>query len=288
MSQEDEDVIKVTLIGVAKGRNGHLDVLANFAPEIDDPDEIDSVIIDYEPVSDDGEVTHEHEGWLTAMVQADSGELFTVSVDGELVRFKAGKFKVTKLGVDSALNDITLVPGAGYVAVGDKGVLLEAKGLDTKPQRLDVGPDLYGVRAVAPTAMVAVGDEGCVLYGDGASWRKVVVPTNACLFAVAMVDAQNFHVGGQGVLLHFTPKGIEEIDIPRETTIYALAWHEGKLYLAAGEEGLFSLAADGSLQAESDEHMYSLQVVGELLAAMGNHLMLLRQAGKWTRHAFEF
>lgn len=112
MSQEDEDVIKVTLIGVAKGRNGHLDVLANFAPEIDDPDEIDSVIIDYEPVSDDGEVTHEHEGWLTAMVQADSGELFTVSVDGELVRFKAGKFKVTKLGVDSALNDITLVPGA--------------------------------------------------------------------------------------------------------------------------------------------------------------------------------
>lgn len=288
MSQEDEDAIKVTLIGVAKGKGGHLDILANFAPEVDDPDEIQSVIIDYEPVTDDGEVTHAHEGWLTAMVQSDSGELFTVSADGELVRFKAGKFKVADLGCASALNDITLVPGAGYVAVGDGGVLLEAQGVDAKPQRLDVGPDLYGVRAHAGNAMVAVGDQGCVLYGDGASWRKIIVPTNACLYAVTMSDAQHFYVGGKGVLLRFTAKGIEEIDIPRDMTIYALAVHEGKLYVAAGEEGLLALAVDDTLQPESDEHLYSLQHVGPLLSAMGNHVLLLRQGGQWTRHEFEF
>lgn len=176
MSQEDEDAFQVTLIGVAKGQQGHLDILANFSPEPDDPDEIVSVVIDYEPATDDGEVTHQHDGWLTAMVQAESGESLTVSADGELVRFKSGRFKVTKLGIDTPLNDITLVPGAGYVAVGDRGVLLEAKWLNAKPKRLEFGADLYGVRAAAPNAMVAVGDAGCVLYGDGASWRKVTVP----------------------------------------------------------------------------------------------------------------
>lgn len=286
MSQEDPDPIKVTLIGVATGRKGRLDVLANF--DTGEADEIESVIIDFDPATDDGEVTHEYEGWLTAMVQADSGELYSVSADGELVRYESGKFKVKKLGIDTPLNDITLVPGGGWVAVGDEGGLLEARRIAAKPKRSNVGPDLYGVRAIAPNAMVAVGDEGRVLRGDGTAWREVPVPTERCLFAVAMTDARRFHVGGEGALLRFTSKGIEDLDIPRDMTIYALETFEGKLFIAAGERGLFSLAADDSLLLESHEHMYSLQLVGERLAAMGNHLLLLRDGGRWSRHAFEF
>ena len=288
MSQDEEDAIRVTLSGAAEGTNGHLRLLANFSSEGESPDEIESVVIDYDPETDEGEVTHAHEGWLTAMVPTDSGEWLCVSADGELVRFRSGRFAVSDLGLESALNDVTLVPGAGYVAVGDGGALLEAKRIGTKPRRLTFGPDLYAVRAVASNAKVAVGDRGSVWLGDGAAWTKLDVPTEACLFAVAMIGERHFYVGGEGVLFRFTSDRPEPVAIPPEMTLYALAAWEGRLLAAAGEHGLFSLGADGTLRTESDAPMYSLQPVGERMAAMGDHVLLLGRSGSWTRHEFAF
>lgn len=83
-------------------------------------------------------------------------------------------------------------------------------------------------------------------------------------------------------------RGIEPLDAPRDLTVYALTSFDGTLYVAAGEQGLFSLAADDTLRPESEVHVYSLQPVGDGLAAMGNHILLLRQGAQWSRHEFEF
>lgn len=285
----DEETFNTTLIGVVGSSGSNLKILANLAPDVDDPDEIISVLADFDFDTGEWEIVQEFNGWLTSMVKDSQGRLLAVSADGELVTLGRGVPSVRDLVCPGALNSLCCLPGGGIAAVGDAGAIRLLPTLASPAIDTVAAADLYEVSAWSDTAMVAVGDEGTVLFGNGRGWQPVIVPTNVCLYAVLILGEQHFVIAGVGgVILEFTPGGISELDVPRDLTIYALAHFQGSLYLACGDDGLWRIAGGGACERISDEIVFSLSVVDSRLIGFGNNVLNAFNGDRWSRHELDF
>lgn len=285
----DEEIFNTTLIGVAGSGGSNLKILANLAPDVDDPDEIVSVLADFDLDTGEWEIVQEFDGWLTSMVEDSQGRLLAVSADGELVTLGRGVPSVRDLVCPGALNSLCSLPGGGVAAVGDAGAIRLLPTPSSRPIDTAAAVDLYEVSAWSDNVIVAVGDEGTVLFGNGLGWQPVIVPTNVCLYAVLILGEQHFLVAGVGgVILEFTSSGISERDVPRDLTIYALAHFQGSLYFACGDDGLWRIAGGGACERISDEIAFSLSVVDSRLIGFGNNVLNVFNGDHWSRHELDF
>ncbi|NOZ02377.1 MAG: hypothetical protein GXP54_10875 [Deltaproteobacteria bacterium] len=93
---------------------------------------------------------------------------------------------------------------AGVWAVGDHGLALRYNGLDFVPTAiLPTEADLFGI-AGEGAAVIAVGASGTVLRFEQGKWESLAPPTDADLYGVGVLDAEDFYVVGKGgVIMHY-------------------------------------------------------------------------------------
>jgi hypothetical protein len=287
MSKQDEktdmksEEHHTTVVGLTGHEQKHLHMLANLSPKISDPEAIWSVIttLAHKP---DFECEREYmvESWLTAMDETPSGQLFAVSMDGELHYTKKGEWTVKDLKCPDGLNAIWAASDTLLFAVGGNGCRVkieETMGeltLDKKERGLNA------VHGTSPENVYAVGEEGVIFHFDGDTWSEIESPTNGELFAVLCHREDVYFAGQKGVVFRLTKGKWKELHLPDKTTATSLAWFDGTLFAATGLEGLFRLEPDG-FELVKKRIFYELKIVGKLLFCYGNNLIAQFDGKEW-------
>tara|TARA_B110001454_G_scaffold219201_1_gene251870 strand:- start:11458 stop:12342 length:885 start_codon:yes stop_codon:yes gene_type:complete len=278
----------ITILGISRGIKGQLTLMANLSLSSGDPDEIESFIVDYNPATKKFKKIKSFPGWLTGMVTAPTSELVMVSADGELVCFRSGKIQVKSLKRNAFMNGLALLPGGGYLALGDDGSAYLGKSISAKSKKYSFGSSLYGAHSFSGNKIVIVGDNGTAVYGSEKSWFRIDLNTDSCLFSAIMIDEHKFYIGGVETLflvniqdLSKQPR-IRKVKLPDKLTCYAIEYFKGKLFVGAGENGLWAWDNIKWNQV-SKAHVHALYKVDDWLAAMANNTFLYLNKGKWIK-----
>ena len=126
----------------------------------------------------------------------------------------------------------------------------------------------------------AVGDGGVVRRFDGNSWSDLSIGTTNNLMAVlSLSDTETYVAGGSGVLFRWSGNTWEWLG-GEEMSIHSLAWYNGKLYAAAGADGVFILG-DNGLEKIKDLKMYYVHTIGDSLFAVGNRFVARYDGSGW-------
>lgn len=279
---ENENEVGVSLVRVAGANINELRVLGNMYYLPMDPDEILSDISVWNYAKDRASSAKEYgpETWLTAMAQSDSGYVYSVSMEGELHHNRLGQWSVVDLKCPDGLNDIWAVSDDELFTVGMLGERIHIVDneidfvVDEDKRRLNA------VHGSSNTNVFAVGDNGLAMHYDGKKWSTLKLSLEHNLLSVLCIsETETYVAGGNGTLLKWNGRGWEWIG-GTEVTISSIAWYNGKLYAAAGVDGVFVLGNDG-LEEFKSLTLYRLKAIGEHLVGVGNKLLAIFDGTGW-------
>lgn len=277
----DKQDHNTTIVSLSGRDHNNLHFLANLSPTVSDPDSIWSVVarLAHRP-----EVRwtrlHMIESWLTSMDETPSGNLFAVSMDGELHYVQNSAWTTMDLGCPDGLNAIWAASDRDLFTVGLAGWraritdMVPQVNRDTKQRRLNA------IHGTSTENVYAAGDNGTVFHYDGRVWTEVETPTNAALLAVLCHNDDVYFAGASGTLFLKTGDRWDQLHSQDEITINSLAWYRDTLFAAAGLRGVYRLGDDG-LVPFKERIIFRLKTVGDLLFGFGNRLLIQFDGSGW-------
>jgi hypothetical protein len=269
-------VLRITGVGIDQ-----LYFLSNVYPRIFDPDAVTSMIatLAYKP-NVKWETIFSVETWLTSMDQSKGGNIFVVSMDGELHSNRAGKWEMMDLNCPEGLNDVWACSDDEIFSVGIRGDRVHLIGSSLEVTRDKLGRRLNAVHGTSNNNVFAVGDQGLIMRFDGTNWIELEAPTNYNLLAVLCPSKTETYVAGtEGILLKWDGRDWELQKGPN-ITITGLAWYRNALYAAAGGDGVYVLGSKG-LEKIKDVQLYRLRTIADLLFGCGNKLVARYDGAAW-------
>jgi len=273
-----------TVVSITGKNSKQLHFLANLAPTVDAPEDIVSVVGELAHKPDiDGNAIYQVESWLTSMDETPGGNLYAVSMDGELHYYlaKTKKWSVLDLQCPDGLNAVWAAADHEVFIVGDKGERVRVTGQKFDVVRDAAGRVLSAVHGTSPDHVIAAGDEGLIFRFDGTRWLELDPPTNYTLFSVLCRSKDETYIGGSnGILLRSDGEGWTILPCEDDITITGLAWYKDSLYAAAGEDGVYILKPEGLVKFK-DEILHELRTIGNLLFGVGNALVVQYNGKDW-------
>jgi len=275
---EDEER-NTTFVSITGVSNKEFYVLANLSPTIDDPDSIESAIVELSQEPDfDGEILYDAPIWMTSMDQAEGGNLFAVSMDGELHYRRNGNWGVQDLKCPDGLLSVWAAGDNEIFAVGNGGAMLRASGQSVAVSRDAKERTMRGVHGTSVQNVWAVGDKGVIFKYDGRNWTEVNSPTNYNLFVVLCVSEDEIYVAGShGMLFRYTEGDWEHIPAD-DLSITGLSLYKKTLYLACGQSGVWFVGSDG-IEESTSHILRRLRTIKSRLFAVGGN-QIYRYNGK--------
>ncbi len=152
--------------------------------------------------------------------------------------------------VPSNVRGITRAPGGDYWAVSDHATLFRSADGGTW-QRIYVPsagpqPGFKAVAAVADDNVWAVGEQGWVVHFDGHAAKKIHVPTQSTLRAIATNSVGQVYVGGNGgTLLQWDGTEWTAIQSPTSATITDMARVQDTVWATTAQGQLLKLNSAG-------------------------------------------
>ena len=272
---------QTTIVGIAGTSNEDVYLLANLYQEPLDPEEIFSVVgrLSHRPL-EQGTVIYDTETWLTSMDRSNEGSLFTVSAEGELHFLKQGKWSVLDLNCPDGLNAVWAAANNKVFAVGSKGERVQITDNSINLTKDSMERCLNAVHGISAKNVFAVGDEGLIFIYDGIAWKELETVTNCSLLDVLCLSENEVYIGGDnGVLLRWNGKELNWLESPK-ITITSLAWYQGKLYAAAGQEGVYVLGSNG-LEEFKDLTIDILETIDDLLFGVAGKFVVQFNGSEW-------
>jgi photosystem II stability/assembly factor-like uncharacterized protein len=227
------------------------------------------------------EVLYKVKRWLTGLWLSPKGHLYAVDSGGMLHANSSGKWQVTDLNCRSGLTWIWGLDDNTIFACGKAGAIVRLRAAQWESFNENVDGDLYGLHGTAPTDLYAVGEAGRIFRSDGTRWQRVPAPTNHILNAVYCRSKDKAYVCGEGGML-FEGAGtkwtrIEDID----RDLYALTVFKNKLYLGAGDNGLYAYDGKTVDLVKDNIFSYGLGSSSKYLTAAGGDETARYDGVKW-------
>jgi hypothetical protein len=228
------------------------------------------------------EVIYKVKRWLTALWLSPKGHLYAVDGDGNLHTNNSGKWQVTDLNCREGLTWIWGLDDNTIFACGRKGAIVRLKGAQWEMFNDNVDGNLYGLHGTAPTDLYVVGERGRIFRSDGTRWQRITAPTNRVLNAVLCRSKDKAYVCGEGGML-FEGTGTKWTRIDQiDKDLYALAIFKNKLYLGAGDNGLYGYDGKSVDLVKDNILSYGLGSSAKYLTAAGGD-----EAARWDGAEWE-
>lgn len=151
----------------------------------------------------------------------------------------------------------------------------------TPAEEDDAWNPVNAIHGLSPEFIVAVGDEGLLAKWNGQAWTNLNTPTSSNLRSVwcqsehdVFVGAESGHVWLWDGAAHWQPVRYDWHGPVERLMCLQFAAHEGVLYAACGDEGVFRL--DGTTLT----HVTGTKFVASLAST---HIGLMGVAGKWGK-----
>lgn len=289
--QPEPEEFQYAIVGVVGDDPGNPQLLVTVSPVVSDPSSITSCVYDVKITPSQMARTplHELDSWATRMTRSPKGTLLVVDMDGVLHAGRAGKWSKRDLRCPGGLIGVWCAGENDVFACGGKGELVRVVGDDVDLQVESEKRTLYAVHGSSTRHVVAVGDDGGVFRYDGRKWHEPDPPTDVNLLSVVCISETEAFIGGtDGKLFRTDSLDFEPLRSP-DVSFYDLAWHQGKVYAAAGEDGILILGKDGmEPEASLKEPIYNLDVVGDRLFASGENLLATHNGVKWIQGYLNF
>jgi hypothetical protein len=259
-----------------------LQLLAGLSPVVDEPERIFSLVgslIHETPLT--WTTMYEVDTWVTSMARAPSGRLFAVDMDGKLHSTDLkGHWTVQDLGCSGGLVSLWVASEDELFAAGDSGDRVRIFKGQIEVARDPQNRTLNGVHGCSPEDVYMVGDEGLILQYRRGQWLEMEPPTNHTMYAVLCLSPREVYVAGMGgMIFRGNGDGWEQLRAPN-VSMTDLAWYRGALYVAAGEDGVYRLEAQG-LEKVEDSMIYHLSTIGEYLFGLGGNLVIRFDGSDW-------
>ncbi|HEX5749514.1 MAG TPA: hypothetical protein VFZ09_25015 [Archangium sp.] len=273
---------QTSLISIVGTHPRDLQLLANLAPPVDDPESIFSVVgsLQHEtPVT--WTKMYEAEAWVTSMIRSPTGRLYAVDMEGQLHSTDtAGKWTTRDLGCPDGLIDLWVASDDELFAAGDQGDRVHFSKGKVELVRDPTNRRLNAVHGCAPNDVYMVGDKGAIFqYRDG-QWAEMEPPTNYNLLTVLCISQQEIYVAGaRGMLFRGSGNDWEQLKAP-DINISSLAWYRGALHAAGGKDGVFRLEPHG-LEQVKNLTLYRLRTIGDHLFGLGGRLVARFDGTGW-------
>ncbi len=232
--------------------------------------------------SADDEVLYKVKRWLTALWLSPKGYLYAVDADGNVHTNRTGSWNVTSVDRPSGLTWIWGWDDDAIFACGRGGAIVRFRAGLWEPFDDNVEGNLYGLHGSGPNDLYAVGEAGRIFQSDGTRWRRVATrESRGVLNAVLCRSKDKVYLCGQGGAL-FEGAGTtwSRVDAG-DRDFFALAIFKEKLYLGAGDGGLYTYDS-GNVQLMKDNIVsYGLGSSSAYLAAAGNDEAARYDGAQW-------
>ena len=165
-------------------------------------------------------------------------------------------------------------------AVGEKGERVQITDNSVNITKDSMERCLNAVHGISAQNVFAVGDEGLISIYDGIAWKELETVTNCSLLDVLCLSENEVYIGGDnGVLLRWNGKELSWLESPK-ITITSLAWYQGKLYAATGQEGVYVLGSNG-LEEFKDLTIDILETIDDLLFGVAGKFVVQFNGSEW-------
>jgi len=269
-----------SIVSIVGKDNKHLFLLANLYYAPFDPESVLTVVVSLEHKPEvSWNTIHSMEQWCTSMDRSLGGNLFVVTMEGELHKFDGNQWGVTDLNCPDGLNSVWAANDNEVFIAGLGGerirVINDQIELSKDPNNIR----LNAIHGSSVTNVVAVGDEGMVFKYDGNNWRKTELPTNVNLLSVYCRSDNEILIGGAEVLYRWD--GVAWHDIESQNMIISsIEYFDNSYYLACGDNGVHVLIND-KLALFKSITVYRLKKIDSLLFAIGNRLVAQFDGQEW-------
>ena len=290
MAKRRQDEYRTSLITATGNDLRKMHLLANVSPRVGDPEEIISIVADFsvdEQFEFTGVPVHQLDSWLTAMEEPKTGVLYAVSMDGELHSYRGRSWSVLDLDCPEGIIRMWAASEDEVFAAGGAGEKIHVVRSIPEIDRDKKSRCLRGVHGVSKNHVIIVGDKGAICRFDGRGWTDLVSPTNYNLLAVWCRSKKEVYVGGaRGHAFRSEGDDWERIKCP-PVMLYEFAWFQGKLWAAAGEDGVLVLGRDG-FESAKKLNVFRVRTVADRLFAFGGNLVAVFDGQEWIGTEMDF
>lgn len=290
MAKRRQEEYRTSLITATGNDLRKMHLLANVSPRVGDPDEIISVVADFS-VDDqfefNGVPIHQVESWLTSMEEPKARVLYAVSMDGELHSYRGGRWSVLELDAPEGIIRMWTASEDDIFAAGSTGEKIHVVRGVPEIDRDKKGRCLNGVHGTSKSHVIIVGDKGAVFRFDGRGWTDLVSPTNYNLLTVWCRSKKEVYIGGdKGHAFRSDGDDWERIKCP-PVILYEFTWFQGKLWAAAGEDGILVLGKDG-FESAKKLNLFRVRTVADRLFAFGQNRVVVFDGQEWIGTELDF
>jgi len=249
-------------------------------------------------------LAHEVEHDFIVSVSHHDGVLFAVGRNGlvkhvgqagvdltaDRVRGRFKTFMLTEATARGHLSRVRAVAGSFYACgwggqiyrLGANNWTKVECGLDDKRD-----DDFLDIDGTAPNDLYVAGLNGAAAHFDGTRWRYLDLPTNAHIYGVKCLSADDVVLcGSDGVLLRGNHRaGFNLIDPGIDANFWSMTVFGGKLYMAYGDNGLYAYSQGVFSEvkiAKKNPLTHRLDATGNTLWSFGSGSIQCFDGQKWT------
>jgi hypothetical protein len=228
-----------------------------------------SYVYEHPSITSPGNLIYEVDAWLADLWRAPDENLYAAGEGGAVHVFDGKTWRRIQTPERAMLSSVW-GPDEEMVYATGEGVILQRQGGSWVYASRGHGGYIDRLRGIARDDLYAVGRFGLMLHFDGAKWERLDVPTNVHLNGVFAVDPKTVYaVGAEGIVLVGSPGTWKALNLG-EIDFVDVAEYQGRIYLAATEQGLFRLEEEQLIPIRSDVRATRLTNASGFLCVAGN------------------
>ena len=135
--------------------------------------------------------------------------------------------------------------------------------------------------------LYAAGERGQLAHFDGHAWTQLDLDTKADLHAVLPLPDGSVAICGAGGFMVIGAPGRWRTISGAPGDLYALAHHRGKLWVGAGDLGIYAVEGDRLEVVKSNVYTFAIDAGEEYLATAGNDEVVRYDGVEWVAVGFE-
>jgi hypothetical protein len=232
------------------------------------------------------EAVYEAPVWLTSMWRAPGGAIFAVDADGLVHSNETGAFTTKDTQSKPGLTCVWGLDDEQVFACGGRGMAVRKSGTQWLHFDDGLAGDLYELRGTAVDDLYVVGEEGRIFHHNGRAWAPIDPPTNYILNSVLCRSPEQVYVCGEGgAVFEGSLSRWRPLNAPT-VTFYSLALFQGRVYLAAGADGIFAVDGNTVSLIKKGRTFYDLVSSPEMLFATGDDFAGRFDGKEWKGNRF--